>query len=752
MGLLLRDGKPPQRPSLRLSRSALEYSLQSVPPVSLNPMVSPALEEVPVWNILPSYQLFELTFSKNIVPTRDRDLGEPPEYQGDYFLHAGTPPYGYSEALSPGEPRRDEASGTSSELTLASLREPPEGFTHRRHHSEIEMPTHTRYPEAFNSNRWENTILANTHRLKRLESLDKPLADHVRLEIFFTTEPASQNKKSTIYDPTQIEFAQGDAVYGYVTVLNTFQKPLSFDMFSVVLEGRITINNLESDVHLPPAVFHKFLNMFDFNASWTPAYFNESSNAPASAIDPLDGTSLYLPIDMCLEPGVTYKKFFHFTIPEKLLDCACETHSLPAHCQLLPTLGLDKSVFLQRLRKLREAPVKTTNAKGKPASFSASKKANPAAKMLATDFCFPDTSVSYTVEARVVGNALDYIPGPQKDEYIIVKELSTSLRIIPRVKNTDYSAGSSISQYASFTKEIQRALDLGRRLDKGEQDVARKSSTAKRLYGNLPDPTPTTSNYEVILPFRKKQLTQPSKVVGVLRACVPKRQHSIRYVVPSTFVSFRNKTPLSPTDTIIETPIELYFKGLELNKGSRPPEIRGVGASLVAYTLRSKKYPIPVELSQDMMFDEAPSADNDIERHVVARYSGFLQELSALASKHGIHVLGVTRQTVMDIKSLAKLQVKSNTLKLEHVQLETKGGLSGWTEKDGEFYKKLDVSVNIGHLFEKNKSSLEDFQGALSLVPSFQSCIICRYYCLALDIKLGNGDMLSMKLPVVIYN
>ena len=65
--------------------------------------------------------------------------------------------------------------------------------------------------------------------------------------------------------------------------------------------------------------------------------------------DPIDGTYYHLDHRKILEPGITYKKYFTFKIPEKLLDSACE-HLLIKHLQIPPTFGVCKNEVISSLR------------------------------------------------------------------------------------------------------------------------------------------------------------------------------------------------------------------------------------------------------------------------------------------------------------------------------------------------------------------------------------------------------------------
>lgn len=694
MGLFLKSTNGAQRFHLDLPGTA---RLQ-LPP-QLNPMTSPSYEKVPMWNILPSYQLYESTFSKNVNP-RDEDLCvEPPTYDAalprlatsensDYFGNAG-------RAL-----------------------------------------------------RWEDSILANTHRLKRLATLKKPLADCLHIDITLTRGPGAKGSKPDVYDPLRCEFLQGDSVHGYVVVRNTSTHAVPFDMFSVVLEGRVCVNGDVAEGK-KPVVFYKFLNMFDYKALWTPAFFN---TADTEVVDPVDGTLLLFPNEKYLEPGTAYKRFFTFTLPDTLLDCACETHEIPRHCRVLPSVGLDKDMFLQLLRRARDKLVRPGLASRAESPLPGEPKRTPADNLV-RDFCFPDTSVCYCVEARLVGKRSSYTKStsPGADEFIIVKEGSASLRVVPRsIEDSAEDDVAAQRYYETFLRDVKSIIERGLHLHQGEP--LRRPSTSKQLYTlqTLLSRPSQRDRYEVFLPYKRKTLTQASKVVGVVSASVPRKEYVVRYVSPASFILFtdHDTTKISK----VTVPLSLSFRSADA-PGAKLPEIKGVTVDLVACTIRSKKYPIPIELSTDMELQNSLAPDDGLERYVVQPFKDYLLQIEKLIEKHGAAALDISQQTIMDIKSLANLLVKSVNLKFDHVSTKTQGGLSQWTESEkGYFTKDIAVTVDLQSLFAKDTRGYSDDLkiGALCLVPTFQSCIISRYYYLLLGIKLGNGEVLLVKVPAKI--
>lgn len=732
---------------------------RNAPSNELHPFVSPAYEDVPIWNILPSYQLYELTFSKTVDTEVENFQSEPPNYEvasplgtdldtGSYFPETPALAPAVSSTIA-GRPLSPAVSSSSS--SGGSNEGAPEVAAH---------PARPAAPSrGISFSTWENSILANAHRLGRLCDFDRAKADRILLQIFFTTAPGSCGREPVHYQPSNKEFLQGDCIHGYVLLENLNTVPILFDMFLVVFEGRVSVNVVESDTKLKPVVFYKFLNMFDYSASWTPAYFDRADNK----VDKLDGTHVQFNVK-ALEPGVKYKRFFNFTVPDCLLDCACETHQIPRHCQLLPSLGLDRQTFLQRLRQQRDGhltPKKSGHSPGpylNPGEASSSdhlsRKSNLAP--MVRDFSFPDTSINYCVEARLVGKRSAYrkdnLPGA--DEFIMVKESSESLRIVPKETNfLDEDDNLINRRFESFCRDVERIISRGQKLDSGTvEEPTRRSSTVKQVYGNVGVSDKSASgNFEVLMPYKKKSLTQVPKVVGMLRAYFSKKERIIRYVSPNLYV------PVSPLAnkaiSLFVLPVTLEYSSKEDPRNSRPPEIKGVSAKIVSCTVRSNKYPIPVELSQKMKFDNSLLLKDEFEKNVVEKFSKYLQQLSKLIAKHGHTKLQVDHQLMMDLKCLANLQVKNDCLK---VAVDYTGGVPKWSncDQNGTFNSALKLLLTFGPLNSKElmKQLPENMRGSLSLVPSFESCIVARFYFALVELKLANGDTLPMKVPIRIQN
>ena len=150
--------------------------------------------------------------------------------------------------------------------------------------------------------------------------------------------------KPEFINPYVYEYQQGDVISGYIVIENASSKPIPFDMFVVLFEGVFMITNSDHGKSAIPVKIKKFLELFDFSASWTEATINrlrsESRNPYIwlDLVDPVDGISISLSNEKFLTPYKKYKRFFTFKIPHNLLDSECNNHNLSKHVKL-PTIG-----------------------------------------------------------------------------------------------------------------------------------------------------------------------------------------------------------------------------------------------------------------------------------------------------------------------------------------------------------------------------------------------------------------------------
>jgi len=737
------------------------------------PLASPAYEDVPIWNILPSYQLYQSTFSKNIRPSNEDLRFAPPNYHEDSTV---TPTGSIDSGTGSYFPNMVDSPGSTHSVPTAAQSYPLNPVN--------ESPT-----------RWEDSLLGNTHKLKKIADINSGVANRVKIEIQITENACKRGVRPTIIDPLTIEYQPGDSINGFVTINNKHHLPILFDMFSVVFEGKISVtSDTDSKKSL---IFYKFLNMFDYSASWTPADLNDDI-FEADLYDPLDNACMRFPMEKYFEPGVTYKKFFNFRVPDKLLDVACEFHNLPRHCEMLPTLGLAKDQFLKNLRKFRQGPSSNSEFTigGTAPVLNQPRKPglNGVLDKRLKDLSFPDTSVSYSIEARVIAKESDYIQiipshliKPGKDEFLIVNETSSFIRVIPKERlskafDSELIENESKIIYNNLVERVTQKIDLGKDLldekrtilnNENTYEITRVPSISKRrqLYndGNNSNLARNkllrngkNAKYELFVPYKKKSLTAAPKVVGIIGLKTIKMDYKVKYVPPYKYKALHPRPTTGELSTKFEIPLEFVFSSNESSKTSKPPDVKSITAELIVFTYRSKKYPIPVEIFSDLLFKNKPGDTDNIENYVIKPFQKYLEEITDLSRKLNFDVLNIDNQLIMDMKSLANLSTKYNCLRVDDSKVTSNHSTSPWTfvssqESKGSFdqevySKKVNLRIDLKNVFSKDNTGSHDDLGvdAYCLVPSFQSCIIGRAYYLRLHVKLQNNDLMYFRIPITI--
>lgn len=641
--------------------------------------------------ILPSYHMFQSTISKNLTPSEENFRVDPPNYEvtpttsNDVTpsLSACQSPSTQSSSIHNGYPFPPQSPATTTaNVSFAPTTTTINTNTNRNTNTTNTNTTNTNtdssndvpqlYPNrstqsnisTFNEESadiWENTILANAHKLPNLSDSENELSKSLDININVTDKVCQKGVKPNLIDPLKLEYNQGDFIHGYVTIRNTSDKPISFDMVYVVFEGSLVVldNNrglIDSD---KPITVYKFLNMLDLFASWSYANIDRLSTDNGDPhdwcdgeTDPYDNTCLSIDVKRIFQPNITYKRFFSFRVPDKLLDDACETHNFTKHTEIPPSIGVS--------RNLQSIPLMYLS--------NTSKNLNKL-----KDFSFIDTYISYSVDARIIGKASEYNHKPVKpsrfrDQYVIANESTCPIRVIPQCYDDEYNINPRNEQvslfYRAFVDSVKnkisygleslansnQSMDSSQILSPWESPTSQfsnnninsinsptslspqNSSTAhlKQLY-NVADTT-TKENfkkkfkhlsnnnnssglndedydddvYQYLTPYKKKTLTGSTKILGVVSLSTPKLEYKCSYIPP---LKFRNE-PLQKNNSnnSISIPVEIaYFyepKNSHSKSHQQPPEIKSISCELVALTVRSKKHEIPVEFNHEMCFKD----------------------------------------------------------------------------------------------------------------------------------------------------
>ncbi|KAI5955603.1 hypothetical protein KGF54_001105 [Candida jiufengensis] len=649
-------------------------------------------------NILPSYEMFKSTISLELEPSNENFLVDPPTYD-DYEM---TP---------------------VSSQTQSPLEEQPPSDSNNLYVDDYFDPNQE------NDNSWQNTILTNVDKLANLTLEQNSPSNQLNVNIKFTENVCQKGIKPVIIDPSNKEFTQGDYIHGYITMENTSNEPISFDMVYVVFEGTLTV----LETNLTSIIKFKFLNMMDLFASWSYANIDRlvTDNGDPhdwcdGEIDPYDNTLLAIDVKRIFEPHVKYKRFFTFKIPEKLLDDECD-HSLPMHTQIIPTFGIDKQNI--------------------PPSVILANKTNQI-----KDLSFIDSNITYSVDARVIGRAskYNYKLGNEKDQFILAKQVSCPIRVIPNHIEFDYDASV---HYHAFVQSVVEKIEFGNSLLYNSHpllspSVSQDTMKIKQLYNETRCDT-KSFQYEAVQPFKKKSFGS-SKNLGIVSLSTDKKTYVIQYTPPTKF-----GTEIKDTEVII--PIELKYTGKEA------PEVKSIDVELVTLTVQSKKHSIPIEFTSEMLFNDQEITSkpiaNNFDSIIIHKFQNYLHELNRLIKECGNETLKIETKQYRDVKALASLKTKYINLPISDLLFltQSKDGFGSnasiksipWEKDDQWFKKKFFIKMNLNNCGLKGIDHPIRGLNKITLVPNFQTCYMARLYYLKINLKT-NGALLILHVPIEI--
>lgn len=706
-------------------------------------------------NILPSYHMYQLTVLKPMTMSTENFQGAPPTYELSPMS---------SPAVTPAGLRNDTHSDGYPFLTAALARaNVDDENTFDEQHAAL----------------WENTILANAHKLPDLTKTNNSINNDLEIKVHVTEKVCRVGVPSKVVDTSNLEFKQGDFIHGYVTMANKSNKPVTFDMVYVVFEG--VYETVDSRNYVPdrPRLQRvvKFVSMLDLFALWSFANISrlvtedvDPTDWCDGETDPVDNTLLSIDVHRTFQPGKTYKRFFSFRVPEKLLDSACEEHSLTRHTEIPPSLGTSRAIA---------APSQMLASLGSQVR----------------DLSFIDAAITYSVDARVIGRALDYnFAADTGDQYVIAAAASCPIRVIPMPNPEFYYDRALILResklfYAAFVSSIQRKLEDLRAMLNGGANLLPLQSNSQSQQGKMRQlylvaSSTITKNikaargkmmdedhsFQCLVPVKKKLLTGGSKVLGVLSLLTPREEYRSFYIPPPMFRTENwNEDTTRISGLLVPLELSYYVESV----GSKLPEIKSLSTELVVLTIKSRKYKIPVEINHDMCFrdkevDTKLKELDNFDTIVIKQFQKFFGETTDLIQKLGNDVIKFETQMYQDIKCLANLQTKY--INLSVLELDTKfvtrlslgvGTHSSvksipWEaepdDKSGRlFSKKFDLVFNLNecHLKGVENKNKKGFD-YITLVPSFQTCYMARLYFIKITVKLQNGEALLVNVPLTI--
>ncbi|KAI5949734.1 hypothetical protein KGF57_004557 [Candida theae] len=730
--------------------------------------------------ILPSYSMYTSTVGMNVnVPEDNEDDLPPPVYScnnSELSAHTSSESNHLQEATTTSASSSSAASTTPTSVSESQNRRvAPVNST-----STIDDIPLIVADE--NANLME-TILDNVHRLPNMTFEKQEISKAVQLEVFYTKDIGEVGKAPELIDPSIYEYTQGDLLNGYITIKNTSDRPIPFEMFYLLFEGNFMVANEKRPQELEPVKIRRFLEMFDFYGSWNEGHINRlvtDSENPylckfGNTTDPLDGAYLYFGPKKEILPHRVYKRFFSFKIPNNLLDSECSEHSLSKHVELPPTIGLSRW-------EVAHYPERDLNK--------------------IKDFSIINTSVGYGVMARFIGRKSTWevnfgkivtpkhkdhakLVNSKGDEYIILKELTNYIRVVPTTNVvTENERLMKLVEnkllYDNLVKRVKDKIDIGHQLEKALEsrtvpelspDLTQEEIEAAKMaqsYQHADSIRDIKSNlkkleyYEVLVQLMKRSITG-LKNQGVLQVKSPKQVYQVKYIPPCRF----REESIEELEKSwkLTVPIELTTIFPSSDTNQTPPTIKNINAELVVHTMRSLTSPIALEFNHCLIYNKFPNnskRDVDLDtftNNIVRPLQKQSTELYHLSQRLGLQNFRIEKQLVDDLKSICKIEEKSNNLVVG--DLLVNGGIYNyksnglkWTNNgDGAATSAFNLNINLASLSLKGvptSAAHDKSYNRFNLVPDFQSCFMTRSYHLRLTFELSNGDVARLKVPVVV--
>ncbi|KAG5418924.1 BUL1 [Candida metapsilosis] len=620
--------------------------------------------------------------------------------------------------------------------------------------------------------------------LDNIDRLNKASNSAIDIQIFVTKTVPQPNAKSDL-ESRMKEYTSGDHVNGYIIVTNTSSSPVEFGLFTVSLEGTIksterNANAFDFNHRYSRILMKKFLKMYDLNASYGYAYIPNSAGIEYEpyTVDKIDGCSIALPDNRILQPKTKYKKFFTFKFPHSLLDNAC-VHSVLPHLLPPPSLGVDKTCFYNRGESIalnKTLGYGMLNVRGTP--------------LLTKDFGFDDMSISYTIEAKIIDkvNSKEAVShqdiSSAKNDYVISKSAQYFLRFIPDLKEQveycklhhignfpDIGLGGKFLEQLKHNTTWTLIQQLNNQVEKeidqmlNHEELSPLEMKLKNLaiHGDskiIQNDTYVTTNRPVDIYGKKKKMILSSLIkLGQSTMSIDFPDKIIPYGSPRLLMKYNNgeDDSLQPISSHME---ELYHREsedvidtleadlcFESDSNIRPPPIK-VSTNIVAWSYNTE-YPLPFELGYDFFYKSHEKVSNDsvettesnlhLIKSQVHNYIAFLKSNSIIVSK----------ESFMYLKAVQKLGIKKDTIR-DYFQADVEEPdwkISQLSNGKFRWTKRLRISLII-----QNKHNV-------TLLPTFQSCLVGRLYCLQVSVKYKGTNseqnefahnVVSLDVPVLV--
>ncbi|KAL6929836.1 hypothetical protein ACO0SA_001240 [Hanseniaspora valbyensis] len=567
------------------------------------------------------------------------------------------------------------------------------------------------------------------------------------------------------------EYSSGEFLNGYIT------KPIKFEGFYVSLEGSINVKNRETK-----QVTKKFfLKMHDLSATWSYGNVELSSGVAYScaAIDSGDGSQLGLPNSKVLDPKTKYKKYFCFKIPKKILDNNCK-HQHASHLAIPPSFGINRNKYENSFIDIndllgyghlgfRGSPVLTPDLASYDKYVSSALKKNTSGILsgskLKCGFTNEGSFINYEISCRLVMKEKSIKP-------YVLNDTSYNLRIIPNTLSSNekykYSDNkSSIIDVNSLKKQLSTIYDQAIRctdqletlLQKCEHwddlilfnkedlmfnsyNLGEKKQSDAQSCKTLVTTIETSFNKDLkVLPYhRSNYLALQNKIEGKNKTDKKVWCKEIVSQLPTT-VSDYELTSLPLTITVDN-----------INGDTDIPKIKKITTKLFSYTTYTERS-CPILLDANFLIKEPHFLEQ-----IVINCKERLKHISNLKKIYMKHE--------EKLKLLAmKLNVPQNLIRFEsfigselYSNLEALSTLNVEKFEMNNVFEPTDLSQLNSQKWEKispNKSKCEVNVNLkykerlfLTILPSFDSCLMSRFYHLEVQCEFTNGEKSILKIPI----
>lgn len=620
-----------------------------------------------LWNILPSYDFFVNQFMES---------NEPPHY--------------------------DDAPSSVSLSTTSSLQRTPLdslSLTTATNNSSLLVGTQSSDPERIlideaSNQQWRETILDHVDYLNNMTTTDNQFTNHLKVECFFTKDLVETNVKPEIIEPKA--YKQGDSINGFITVENTLDQDIRFNLFYILLEGIISLKDGKTTRNT------KFLEMFDIIGSYHDGHVSRLVSEyipPHTCPDSVDADGHYNTFSgRVVKAKRKYKRFFSFKIPNQLLDQQCD-HNLPTHLNVIPTVGNTK------------------------------------------DFSPMGDLIKYQVSTIFIGKAKYYNYNPTQknakifnkkgDEFVILKDTHHPLHITPTSQTVDHVYQTLVNE--NFNKRIEEMIKIMEKFALIESNSL-EPAVVREIIENFTQQVQNDQGNKVAQLYYPPDTKAASRDLELTcKSGSILKSGEVKLITPLTTYNFQ--TPLKGCFSI----------PFNISSNLNNTKIKNLRFELACVTYRSLNT-IPLEISHDLIFKNdnynvVPFNDMDIFKHnITDHYVGKFNKIKDLSKKTNIENFRFEKSLIRDLRTAAQIQDKTINLLFKQPKIMQNGELVKFP-KLGDFEVCLDLN------------SLTELGGnkEFNLGPSFQSCYMGRVYYLRIWIGLNNGDF-CFKLPVSVNN